>query len=188
MASNPNRVGQRGTIPWRLLGWGVAAALLLLPLIAMQFTTEVNWTASDFAFAAIVFGMVGGTFEFAVRKSEKRAYRAGAAVALAAAFLTVWINAAVGVIGSEDNPANLMFFAVLAIAVGGAIWSRFAPSGMARAMTITAAAQAIVGAITLVRRLGENEPPGIIGVEMIIGVFTLMWLLSAWLFRKAASQ
>ena len=37
---------------WRTAVWGTAAFLLLLPLVAMQFTNEVNWDATDFA----VFG------------------------------------------------------------------------------------------------------------------------------------
>ena len=39
--------------PWRLTLWGGVLCLLLLPLIAMQFSKEVNWTASDFVVAAI---------------------------------------------------------------------------------------------------------------------------------------
>ena len=37
---------------WRIVGWGTAAIMLFLPLIAMQFTDEVNWDVSDF----IIFG------------------------------------------------------------------------------------------------------------------------------------
>lgn len=181
MASKAN-----GSIPWRVLGWALAAGLLLLPLIAMQFTKEVNWTAADFVFAAVVFGTIGGAFELAARKSGNWSYRGGAAVALLAAFLTLWINGAVGIIGSEDNPANLMFFAVLATAICGSVVARFAASGMAKAMTLAALAEAIVGVITLVGRLGADEPPGVVGIEVLIGFFALLWLISAWLFRKAA--
>ncbi len=49
------------------------------------------------------------------------AYRFAVGVALAAAFLLVWMNLAVGLIGSEDNPANLMYFGVLAVGFIGAI-------------------------------------------------------------------
>ena len=45
---NGQIVGARSGGPWRFVGWGIAASLLLLPLFAMQFTPEVNWTASDF--------------------------------------------------------------------------------------------------------------------------------------------
>jgi hypothetical protein len=55
-------------------------------------------------------------------------------------------------------------------------------------MTVAAAAQALVGVIVLVGRLGATEPPGLAGVLMLIGSFALMWLLSAWLFSRAARQ
>ncbi|MGH8077936.1 MAG: hypothetical protein ACREPE_11510 [Lysobacter sp.] len=38
------RLGDR----WRIAIWGTAALLLLLPLVAMQFTDEVDWDETDF--------------------------------------------------------------------------------------------------------------------------------------------
>lgn len=179
MASKANGMGRE--VPWRLLGWGGAGALLLLPLAA-----GAPWTLSDYIFAGAIFAIVGGTFELAVRRSGNKWYRGGVAVALATAFLLVWINGAVGIIGSEDNPANLMFLGVIAIAMAGAVAARFAADGMARAMIAAAAAQTLVGVTAFAYRLGASEPPFYPGVLLLIGSFALMWLLSAWLFRKAA--
>jgi hypothetical protein len=164
---------------WRTVGWGMAAALILLPLAAMQVTDEVNWGAEDFAAAAALVLAVGLAYELAVRTTRDWAYRAGVAVALAGAFVLLWANAAVGVIGSEDNPANLMFFAVPAVAILGALLARFRPHGMALAMAATAAAQVTVAAIALIAGLGFTGP--------ITVFFTGLWLTSAWLFRKAAT-
>ena len=41
---------------WRVRGWGTIAGLIALPAIAMQYTGEVNWTASDFVFAIVMLG------------------------------------------------------------------------------------------------------------------------------------
>lgn len=82
---------------WRIIGWGAAAALLLTPLIAMQFTSEVNWTASDFVFAILMFGTAGLLFELAARMIRNGWLRALAALAIVAAFLVIWIDAAVGI-------------------------------------------------------------------------------------------
>ena len=68
--------------PWRIVGWGTVAFLLLLPAVAMQFTDEVAWTGFDFAFAAAIFLSVGVPFEFAVRKSTSPAYRVACGLAL----------------------------------------------------------------------------------------------------------
>lgn len=82
---------------WRVLGWGSAMALLLTPLIAMQFTHEVNWTASDFAFAIIMFGTAGLLLEIALRIFRTQWVRTMAVLAIAAAFLLIWIDGAVGI-------------------------------------------------------------------------------------------
>jgi hypothetical protein len=185
MASKANGIRQR--VPWRMLAWGAAAAVVVAPAIAMQFTQEVNWTAFDFGFAIAMVLLVGGTFELAVRRSGNRYYRSGVAVALATAFLLVWINGAVGIIGDEGNAANLLFLGVIALAIGGSVVARFEAPGMARAMTVAAAAEAMLGLVVLIRGLGANEPPGLAGVLLLIGVFALMWLVSAWLFRRAAA-
>ncbi len=165
----------------------VTTLLLTVPLVAMQFTAEVDWSWFDFAFmGALVMG-VGLTYEFAAMKTGNSAYRFAVGAALAAAFLLVWVNGAVGLIGSEGNPANLMYAGVLAVALAGAVGARFEPLGMARAMFTTAAAQALVATIAIVYGLGA---PASGPVELVAtnGFWVAMWLASAWLFRKAAVQ
>jgi hypothetical protein len=49
MAGNTEIDGTRGGSRRRLAAWATAAILLLLPLIAMPFTDEVNWDETDFA-------------------------------------------------------------------------------------------------------------------------------------------
>lgn len=162
---------------WRIAGWGIAALLLLLPLVAMRFTADVNWTASDFIFVGVLIGSVGVGFEAAVRMTASIAYRAAAGVAVAAAFLTVWVNGAVGMIGSEDNVFNLLFGGVLVLALAGAIVAWFRPAGMARVMVMAAIAQGAVSAVGLSTDLR--------GGVLSMG-FAGLWLLSAALFWKAA--
>lgn len=179
MAEDAESTGGRRGMPWRIFGWSVPAILLLLPLVAMQFTDEVNWTASDFLFAAVLFGSVGLAFEFIVRKSSSLAYRSGAACAVAAAFLTIWANGAVGMIGSEDNPYNLLFGGVIAVALVGAALARFEAAGMARAMLVSAIAQAAIGAGGL--------STDVRGAVLSMG-FGGLWLLAAALLWNAARE
>ncbi|MDF7776817.1 hypothetical protein P1X14_16290 [Sphingomonas sp. AOB5] len=163
---------------WRGLVWGMGALALAVPAIAMQFTSEVNWDLADFLVFGTMLAIACGVFDLATRASASTAYRAAVGIAAAAAFLLVWVNLAVGVIGSEDNPANLMFAGVLAVAILGAFAARFRPQGMAWALVGTAVAQLLVWIVALVGGIG-NFP-------VVTAVFVALWLGSALLFRKAA--
>ena len=54
----------------RKLVWGLAAALWLAPLVAMQFTREVNWTASDFVVFGVMLLLALGAYEVGTRLSS----------------------------------------------------------------------------------------------------------------------
>ena len=164
---------------------GVALAtafILLVPLL-----TAPAWNLFDFVFAgALIFG-TGLTFVLVASKAGNSAYRFAFGVALAAAFILVWLTGAVGIIGSEDNNANVMYFGVLAVGIVGAIIARFRPHGMARALFATALAQALVSMIALIITLGSpGSPPGVLGVLVLNGFFVALFVGSAWLFREAA--
>lgn len=112
---------------WRIAGWGSLLALLMLPALAMQMTGEVNWTAGDFVFAAILLGFIGTVVELAARFARPGAPRIGYLIAGFTAFFTFWSNAAVGIIGDEDS-VNVFFFLMVA---GGPFLARW-PSGSGR--------------------------------------------------------
>ena len=113
------------------------------------------------------------------------AYRVAAGLALTAAFLIVWLNAAAGLIGIEDDDlANLLYVGVLAIAVVGAVVARLKPRGLARALFATALAQAVVGAIAL--KLPNTASP--LQIAILHGVFVALFAGAAVLFRRAARE
>jgi hypothetical protein len=161
---------------WRVARWSAAALALLAPAVAMQFDTGVNWSASDFLFAGAVMAGAGLLYELAALRTSLT-YRMGVAAALLAAFLLIWVNAAVGFIGSEDNPQNGMYAAVLATALLGAVVARFRARGMAVAMAAAAAGQVLVPAIALSADFK---------VWIATVVFAGIWLIAAGLFRRAA--
>lgn len=182
-SANYARPEHRRIRRWAL--WGTAALVLLLPLVAMLFTDEVNWTASDFVFAAILlFGAVGA-YEVFARQTPNITYRAGAGLAIAAAVLLTWSNAAVGL---TDSAADALYLGVAGVAIIGAVLARLRAGGMARAMLATALAQALVGAGALVAGVvpAHNAP---FEVLAITAFFVALWLGSGWLFwRSAASE
>jgi hypothetical protein len=76
------------------------AILLLIPLVAMQFTNEVNWDAADFI---VMGGLLLGTglmCELVIRKVKKTSYRVAICVAIVVALVLVWMELAVGIFGT----------------------------------------------------------------------------------------
>ena len=158
--------------------------LLLIPLVAMQFTDEVAWGPGDFVIAgALLFG-AGVTYRQVASKRANTAYRVAAGIAVAAALVLVWMNLAVGLIGSEDNPANLMYAGVLAVGILGALIARLRPPGMARAMFAAAGVQALVAVIALIGGLGQPWS-GPLEIVLLNGFFVALFAGSGWLFRRA---
>lgn len=186
MAIESHHRGGRRARRWRVARWGGATVLLLSPLVAMQFRTGVDWDETDFIVLGAMLAAACSAYELAARMARNAAYRAAVGVAAVAALLLIWINLAVGIIGSENNPANLMYAGVLAIALAGTVVARGEPAGMARALMLTALAQALAGVVALATEAGvtgENWPRDVI---VLTGFFSTMWLGSAWLFRKSA--
>ncbi|HUD40851.1 MAG TPA: hypothetical protein VMR06_02520 [Dokdonella sp.] len=168
---------------WRTLRWvvwGGAALLLLAPLIAMRFTREVDWSPFDFLVMGVLLALVGGAYELAVRTARSHVYVIAFGVAVGTAFLTVWANLAVGIVGEPAEPINRIYFGVVAVAVIGAALARLRPAGMARAMLAAAVAQAAGSIVGLVAD-GAS-------VFVLTAVFAVLWLVSAALFRRAAAQ
>jgi hypothetical protein len=78
----------------------VSLGILLIPLVAMQFTKEVTWTASDFIFAGILLIGTGLAYVGVTAVRKDPVYRSAVAAAIGTTFLLIWVNVAVGVIGS----------------------------------------------------------------------------------------
>lgn len=174
----------QGNPLWRAMRWvvwGGAVLVLLLPLLAMRIPgTGVDWTGSDFAAMGGLLLLACVTFEVAVRVGRSHAFVVATVLAAAAALVSTWANLAVGIVGDEGNAVNLVFFAVPALAVAGAAWSRLRAHRLARAMDLTALVQGLACVAALV----------LDGAFAFVAtaVFVAMWVLSAQLFRRAARQ
>jgi len=84
----------------------VTASILLAPLVAMQFTGEVDWGVADFVLAGVLVGGTGLLLELAARTPGRIAYRVGA----------VAIGVAAIVLGEVDDAPGLVLFGLLLIA------------------------------------------------------------------------
>ena len=159
------------------------ALLLMVPLIGMQVSEGVRWTLSDFVIAgALLFG-TGLAYEFISKKGGTLAYRAGVGMAVMTSLLLIWINLAVGIIGNENNPANLLYFGVILVGIIGVIISRFRASAMSQ----TAFAMAITQVLVPVIAFAIWRPPfnmGVVQVFVLSGGFAVLYAGAALLPRN----
>jgi hypothetical protein len=167
----------------RMVGWGMVAIILLLPLVL-----GAPWTLADYLLVAILLGGAGLVMELIVRVSRDWSYRIAAALGVAACILLLLVNGAIGFLGDEDNPHNLVFLGVIAIAAFGVVLSGFRPAGMARTMYAAATAQLLIGIAAI--PLGWASPgfDGVYEVALGTTMFSILWLVSATLFRRAAAR
>ena len=163
-----------------VLGTGL---LLMIPLIAMQFATGVNWTGSDFVVAGAMLIGAGTLFHFLSRKAGDRVHRAAAAVAVGTGLFLVWADLAVGIVSDGANIPNLLYLGVAAIEIIGALLARFQPAGMTRALFVTAIAQAAVGLYALTT--GLDDVLHIVGINVM---FIVLFVSAGALFQSVANR
>lgn len=90
--------GVRGV--WRLILWGGLALLLLTPALAMQFTSKMDWSLSDFIIMGALLGMLGLGIEAVMRLLRDWPARLAACSVTVITFLAIWAEMAVGVLGT----------------------------------------------------------------------------------------
>jgi hypothetical protein len=89
---NADIITRNSVFLWLALATGL---ILLIPLVAMQFTDEVVWTLSDFMAAGVLLFGAGGAFVLAARRLPRHRLIVG--VVVVAALLWLWAELAVGV-------------------------------------------------------------------------------------------
>ena len=158
------------------------ACALLLPLVVNRVSDEFNWTVFDFAVWGVLVFCAGIAYQLLANRTAGIGYKAAAGIAVMTAFLLVWVNLAVGIIG--DGPANLMYFGVPVVGFIGAAVARLRPNGMARALFATALAMALVPVFAMIFGTSDFRP-GVLPIFIINSAFVLLFIGSAMLFRRA---
>ena len=166
----------------------VPTFMVIIPIAAMIFKADGwAWSAFDFVVWWILIAAAVLAYQFITNKTGSAIYRVAAGIGLGTGFLLIWINGAVGLIGSEDNPANLMYGGVLMVGAIGAVIARLEPMGMSRALFATALAQFLVPVVALIGWRGDFSP-GVMPVFGLNSVFVLLFVGSALLFRHAGGK
>ena len=165
----------------------VTALILSILLLASHFVDGWNWPPGAFVVVSALIFTIGFTYELVTRNRDAIAYRAAVGIAFAAGFMLMWGNF---VQMADVTPFAAMYFGVPIVGLIGAAIARLRPNGMARALFVTALAQALVLAAAVIFLITRNPqlttwtPPEWRGFGG--NAFNVMlFIASALLFRKA---
>ena len=78
----------------------IILCILSIPLIAMQFSTEVDWSLNDFAFAALLLFGTGLLTIMLYSKIKTSKYYLVLLIIVVLAFILLWAELAVGIFNS----------------------------------------------------------------------------------------
>lgn len=79
---------------------GIVALVLLIPLVAMQFTKEVNWDLTDFITMGILLFITGMGIEIVTRKVQSTKLKLALTLTILFILFLIWAELAVGIFGS----------------------------------------------------------------------------------------
>jgi len=92
---------EMSTTKWRITIIFIVTALILsIPLIAMQFTSEVKWDFKDFIAAGILLLSAGLAIELVIRNVRKNTIKTVLFIIILLALFLIWAELAVGVFGT----------------------------------------------------------------------------------------
>lgn len=169
----------------------VTITLLIIPLVAMQFSAEVDWSIGDFIIAGFLLFGTGFSYVLLTTKINNGRYKAGIAVGLFAGLFLIWANLAVGIIGSEDNPVNTIYFGVIGIGIVGAVMSRFKSHGLSLTMFTVAFVLFLIAVGVLLYAWTQDADFTTHKIMTYIGAhgfFVMFFFISGVLFRQATQD
>ncbi len=117
--------------------------------------------------------------------THKTTFGLASGLSILASVLLVWLSLGVGIIGQDGDPANRMYFAVIAIGVAGSLLSRFQSVGLARTLLAMALAQTLIALFAVFTGLGQPWS-GPLELSLLNGFFVVMFAVAAWLFQRSA--
>jgi hypothetical protein len=158
--------------------------VLTIPFTTMRFTHEVNWEPLDFGVAWFLIFGTGISFHFICRTYRNSMYKIASALAVCAGFAIIWVNGAVGIIGNEENPINLLFGIVLLIMILGSHFVKRSPRNMAWVMLVTATSQIVITLWGTLIHLSNYPAYNFAGVIRITLLSSTIWGLISLLYYK----
>lgn len=160
--------------------------LLMIPLVAMQFTDEVDWDLPDFIIMGILLFSAGFSYVLIAQHTKGIVHRLAVASAIGTTLLMIWANLAVGLIGSGPNPGNLMYIGVVGVVIIGTVLGRFTAKGMERTVFAAALALVLHTGIALLANMHQYPNSSVAGIICVNGFFAILFSVSGLLFRYVA--
>ena len=171
---------------WRRSTWLIGLLILLAALGAKQIVGETAFVDTLAQTGCLLLG-IGIAADLSSTLTGRAAYRTAFLLAVVSVLLLGWVTAAVGIVGSENNDLNLMYGAVICVAVVGVILARFKSRGMSRALYATALAHVTVTAVAFAP--GLNAPfSWAFEMLTINGFFVALFLGSGVLFSRSVER
>jgi hypothetical protein len=131
----------------------IAALFVSMLLLGARFVDDWHWPPRAFVIVGVLVFGIGIIYELVTRKRDELPYRAAVGIAFAAGFMLMWGNF---VQMADVTPFAAMYFAVPIVGIIGAAVARLRANGMARALFVTAVAQALVLVIALIILFNQN--------------------------------
>lgn len=145
----------------------------------------MNWTIADFLVAGCLLAVLGSGAWWVARPGRPWSRRLADFGMIGSNVLLIWINGAVGVIGTEDRDANLLYLILPVFGIAGAAASRWTGRARYLASLASAMAMVLIGGLALAFGWGEGGARWPVDVLSVTAVFTAGFLFAAWLYRQA---
>jgi len=162
--------------------------ILFIPLIAMQFTQQVDWSVGDFLVIGILIFSMALAYVLLARYAPNFIHRAAIGSAIGTTFLLIWANLAVGLIGAGPHAGNLMYIGVVAFVIIGTYLSRFTARGMELTMFCAALSIVLVVVIALLANMQSYPNSSVAEIISVNAFFAFLYCISGLLFRYMALQ
>jgi len=158
----------------------VALGLLMVPLLASQIVPGWHWGTGSFVIVYLLFFATGMVYALIARRMDAWSYKAGIGVALVGGLALGWFNMVH--VADSENPANLVYYSVLALGGLGAGLARLKARGLARTLFAMAATLALIALV-----LPSGAPPYLArNMAIFHCVLVALFIASGLLFRRAS--
>ncbi|GAB4339876.1 MAG: hypothetical protein Kow0037_25380 [Calditrichia bacterium] len=164
------------------------ALILLIPLIATHYSTAFDWKPEDFLVAGVLIGGSLTVYRWLAGRLRNRMLKVAWMLFIFTTLLLIWVNLAVGIVGNEGEPANLLFYLLPLLGSIFAARVRFRPAEMARILRLMGIIQVMLGGMfyILSPQITSHGSPG--HILLLSLFFATGWFGSAFFFHRGTNR